>query len=55
MYLQCFQNMIYWGLIKPNKKINAFQVTGLENLGRVGTHIFFLEKNLIMFESENFR
>ena len=28
-------------LIRPNKKINVFWVTGLQILGRVGTHIFF--------------
>ena len=28
-------------IIRPNKKINVFQVTGLKFLGRVGTHIFF--------------
>ena len=28
-------------LIRPNKKISVFRVTGLKILGRVGTHIFF--------------
>ena len=28
-------------LIRPNKKISVFLVTGLKILGRVGTHIFF--------------
>ena len=28
-------------LIRPNKKISMFRVTGLKILGRVGTHIFF--------------
>ena len=31
-------------VIRPNKKISVFQVMGLKILGRVGTHIFFLEK-----------
>ena len=30
--------------VRPNKKITVFQVTGLEILGREGTHIIFLEK-----------
>ena len=30
--------------LRPNKKICVFRVKGLEILGRVGTHIFFLEK-----------
>ena len=30
--------------IRPNKKISEFPVMGLKILGRVGTHIFFLEK-----------
>ena len=29
---------------RPIKKISVFRVTGLKILGRVGTHIFFLEK-----------
>ena len=37
-------------LIRPNKKISVFRVTGIKILGRVGTHIFliifFLEKNI---------
>ena len=28
-------------LIRPNKKISVFRVTGQKILGRVGTHIFF--------------
>ena len=28
-------------MIRPNKEINVFQVTGMKILGRVGTHIFF--------------
>ena len=39
--------------VKPNKKISVFQVTGLNFLGRVGTHVFlyffFLEKNTILY------
>ena len=35
-------------LLRPNKKISVFLVTGLKILGRLGTHIFliifFLEK-----------
>ena len=38
--------------IRPNKKISVFRVTGLKILGRVGTHIFFLENihNFMHFE-----
>ena len=32
-------------LVRPRKKVSVFQVTGLKILGRVGIHIFFLEKN----------
>ena len=37
---------IYWRLlhIRLNKNISVFRVAGLKILGRVGTHIFFLEK-----------
>ena len=28
--------------LRPNKKISVFCLTGLKNLGRVGTHIFFI-------------
>ena len=38
-------------LIRPNKKISVFRVTGLKILGRVGTHIlllFFSGKNIIL-------
>ena len=41
-------------MIRPNKKISVFWVTGLKSYskGRVGTHIFFkkkiLEKNIIL-------
>ena len=31
------------------KKISVFPVTGLKILGTVGTHIFFREKNLILW------
>ena len=31
-------------LIRPNEKTSVFQVTGLNILARVGTHIFFLKK-----------
>ena len=27
-------------IIRPNKKISVFRVTGLKILGRVGTHFF---------------
>ena len=29
-------------LLRPNKKISVFGVTGLKILGRVGTHMFFI-------------
>ena len=32
---------IYNLLLRPNKKISVFRVTGLTILGRVGTHILF--------------
>ena len=35
-------------IVRPNKKISVFRVTGLKIIGRVGTHIFyfiFLECN----------
>ena len=39
-------------MLRPNKKIRVFQVTGLKILGRVGTHIFlnyfFSGKNIIL-------
>ena len=39
-------------VLRPNKKISVFLVTGLKILGRVGTHnffiIFFLEKKIIL-------
>ena len=31
-------------VLRPNKKISVFWVSGLKFLGRVGTHIFFLKK-----------
>ena len=34
-------------VIRPNKKISVFQVTGLKILGRVGTHIFFSGKIIL--------
>ena len=34
--------------MRPYKKIGVFQVTGLEVLDRVGTHIFFMGKNTIL-------
>ena len=38
--------------LRPNKKISVFQVTGLNILGRVGTHFFFCKKyNLMHFEN----
>ena len=44
-----------WGL---NKKISVFRVTGLNILGRVGTHIFlvfvFLEKHYFMHFERHF-
>ena len=33
-------------IFRPNKKISVFRVTGLKNLGRVGTHI--LKKIIII-------
>ena len=40
--------------IRPNKKISVFRLTGLKILGRVGSHIFFQEKNYFMhFERQN--
>ena len=35
------------------KKESVFRVTGLKILGRVGTHFFFLEKNLILCLFQN--
>ena len=39
---KCFSWLKYtvWHLIRPNKKISVFRVTGLKILGKVGTHIF---------------
>ena len=37
------QNICYIKLMRPNKKISVFLVTGLKKLGRVG-RFFFLEK-----------
>ena len=48
-------------MIRPNKKISVFWVTGLKSYfkGRVGTHIFFyfffLEKNIILCILKAFR
>ena len=39
--------------IWPNKKISVFRVTGLNILGRVGTHIFY-KKNLKKKQKHNF-
>ena len=36
------------GMFRPNKKICVFLVTGLKILGRIGTHISFLEKYIIL-------
>ena len=40
-------------MLRPNKKISVFRVTGLKILDRVGTHtfnlIFFLEKNILFY------
>ena len=33
--------MYYIQLIRPNKNVSVFRVTGLKILGRVGSHIFF--------------
>ena len=33
--------MYYIQLIRPNKNVSVFRVTGLKMLGRVGSHIFF--------------
>ena len=39
-------------LLRPNKKINVFQVKGLKIVGRVGTqYFFFWKKYFIYFES----
>ena len=37
-------------IVRPNKNIHVsvFRVTGLKILGRVGTHIFFSGKNVIL-------
>ena len=42
-------------LLRPNKEISVFRVTGLKILGRVGTHIFFSRKkyNFMHFERRN--
>ena len=37
----CFMGLGANPIIRPNKKISVFRVTGLNSLGRVGTHIFF--------------
>ena len=37
IYLKFF---FIYSLIRPNKKISVFRVTGLNILGREGTHIF---------------
>ena len=38
-------------MILPNKRISEFRVTGLKNLGMVGTQDFFFEKcNFMHFE-----
>ena len=43
----CLQRLI---IIGPNK-ISVFRVTGPKILGKVGTHVFFLEKyNFMHFE-----
>ena len=41
--------------LRPNKIISVFRVTCLKILGRVGAHIFFLEKknNFMHFERQN--
>ena len=42
-------------MIRPNKEISVFRVTGMKRLGRVGTHIFFSGKiyNFMHFERRN--
>ena len=41
---------------RPNKKISVFRVTGLKNLGTVGTHIFFpFKMHKIIFFPENLK
>ena len=35
-------------MVRPDKKTSVFRVTGLKILGRVATHIFLLEKNIIL-------
>ena len=43
---------IYWSdLLKPNKKISVFQVTGLKNLGR---HVFLLIFFLMFFSGKKY-
>ena len=39
-------------VVRPNKKISVFRVTGLKTLGRVGIHIYFFWKinNFMHFE-----
>ena len=32
-------------MVRRNKKISVFWVTGVKILGRVGTHIFFKKEN----------
>ena len=34
-------------LVRPNKKISVFLVTGLEILGWIGTHIFFWNNTIL--------
>ena len=46
-------------VLKPNKKICAFRITGLKILDRVGTHIFLIivfsgkKYNFMHFERRN--
>ena len=37
-------------LLRPNKNISVFRVTGLKTIGSVGTHVFnfFFGKNIIL-------
>ena len=45
VYSQCtIQDERRLIIIRPNKKMSVFKVTGLKILGRVGTHIYIFFK-----------
>ena len=46
--MMLFVTVVSCVLLWSNKKISVLRVTGLKILGRSGTHIFFLEKILII-------